>query len=66
MKQLKIINEQNQLGTDLETYGQAMTIKAKYIKIVLCIICLITFGTNWLIPIIINKIKDIKIRYNNY
>ena len=50
----------------LETYGNAFTIEAKWIKIALIIICMITIGTNWLIPIILKKVKNFKIRHENY
>lgn len=49
----------------LETYGSAFIIDAKWIKIFLVLICFITIGTNWLIPIILKKVKDIKIRHEN-
>ena len=50
----------------LETYGNAITIDAKWIKIALVIICMITIGTNWLIPLILKTVKDLKIRHENY
>lgn len=49
----------------LETYGSAFTIEAKWIKIALVIVCMITVGTNWLIPFILKKVKDIRIRHEN-
>ncbi len=47
----------------LETYGSAITINSGLIKALFVFACMVTIGTNWLIPIFINKINDIKIRY---
>jgi hypothetical protein len=46
------------------TYGSAIRLNKNYLKIVLSVLCLITPCTNWLIPIIYNRIKtDIIMRY---
>ena len=65
MKTLIIINKDNQKGYHLDTYGSSFVIETKYSKIVLCTICLLTLGTNWLIPIICKHMKDINIRHSN-
>jgi hypothetical protein len=41
-----------------KTYGKAIKIKKNYIKAALSFICLITPGTNWLIPIFLKIIKN--------
>ena len=50
-------------NTQLKTYGIAFTINAGWLKILFVSFCFLTIGTNWLIPIFVNKIKDIKVRY---
>lgn len=66
MKSLNINNKENQKGYyNLETYGSAFVIEAKWIKIFAVLTCLLTFGTNWLIPILLKRIKDVKIRHEN-
>jgi len=47
----------------LEQYGSAVTIDARILKGIFVVLCMITLGTNWMIPVFVNKIKDIKIRY---
>ena len=51
MKNLKIINDDNQKGYHLETYGNGFEVILNTpTKIGLTVLCLITQGTNWLIP----------------
>ena len=47
----------------LETYGSAFVIDSKLLKVFFIVACFFTIGTNWLIPIFVNKIRDVKIRY---
>jgi len=59
----KITNKENQKAYHLNTYGDAIIINSKLLKTAFVVGCFCTLGTNWLIPIFINKIKDIKVRY---
>ena len=47
----------------LEQYGSAVTIDGRILRSLFVLICMLTIGTNWLIPLFVNKIDDIKIRY---
>jgi len=58
-----ITNKQNQKGYHLPTYGNAIIVDSRLLKVTFITACILTLGTNWLIPIFVNKIKDIKIRY---
>ena len=52
-------------NTHVESYGTAVRIKKGIIQLAIVMLCLITFGTNWLIPFVKHIIKkDLVIRYN--
>jgi len=59
----KITNKENQKAYHLNTYGDAIIINSRLLKTAFVVGCCLTLGTNWLIPIFVNKIKDIKVRY---
>jgi len=59
-KMLKNIKSDREYYT---LYGKAIIISSKLLKMLFVMACFITIGTNWLIPIFVNKIQDIKIRY---
>jgi len=44
-------------------YGSAIKIQKKYLKAVFVFLCVTTPGTNWLIPFIVGRIKDVIVRY---
>jgi len=58
----KIINKQNQKGTVLRTYGNAVIISKKTMQITSCIIAALPLFTSWLY-LIIPTMKDVKIRW---
>jgi len=64
MKNLKIINKDNQKGVCLDTYGNGLHIPKTPLQLVLVGLCLCSPGTNWLIPAIIKKVKGGWIRWN--
>jgi len=49
---------------NLNTYGKAVKIKKNYLKGFLTFLCIVTPGTNWMIPFFSKIIKnDILLRY---
>ncbi|NCC71422.1 hypothetical protein EOM09_07635 [bacterium] len=44
------------------SYGRTITLNSIYLKSLFIFLCVVTPFTNWMIPIFVSKIKDIKLR----
>lgn len=62
MELTKTINWNETIYWNNMSYGKAYIIPARYVKLLISFICVVTPATNWLIPIIWKRIKDIKVR----
>jgi len=64
MKSLKIINKDNQKGYHLKTYGNGFYIPKTPLQLVIIGLCVVSPGTNWMIPAIVKKVKGLWLRWN--
>ena len=56
-------NERIYWNNHVESYGTAIRIKKVIARIAITILAISTPGTNWLLPFILPRIKDIIIRW---
>lgn len=53
----------NRVYWNSKSYGDAFIISKKFLQALFVFLCVITPGTNWLIPFFVSKIKPIIWRY---
>ena len=54
---------QEQVYWNSRTYGSAIKINKRYLQALFIFLCICTPATNWLIPLVVNRFKDIVWRY---
>jgi len=50
-------------NTQPQTYGKALKLRAFWLRALFIGLCLITPATNWMIPLVVPRIKDYMVRW---